>query len=198
MEAWKVYQLYAELYQVLTCWLSRYLQGDVADKVIRLTLADSFRWASNAVQGLYGPYADAAEAAMGRALGMEVSQEAEGWMWPMQTLPAGTPEFHHRMAHLYSTVYAAVFEAGLTLTERERVFMMIRMHDPVFLPESEPPPNLEEILEKMPVLRRVFSAIVTHRCDGRLVCPVSEQIWREETDKGISWMKAQLSREEGR
>lgn len=195
-QAWNIYQLYAELYHLLTCWLTRYLPEENARKVVRFTLADSFRWATNAVQGLYGPYADAAEAAMGRALGMELQGDADGWAWPMATLPAGDVEFHHRMAQLYSAVYSAVFEADLTLREREAVFMLIRVHNPEFGREIPQPGELNQWLDSLPLVRRVVEAVASHTCDGRLICAVNEQIWREETDKGVRWMREHIGREE--
>ena len=132
---------------------------------------------------------------MARALGMDSRRDAEGWEWPMQTLMPMDLDFHHKVAHLYAAVYAAVYEADLTLQERECLFQMVRVHDPEVTEDIPQVGDLAAKFVSWPVLRRVFVSLAEHKCDGRLVCTISEQMWREETQRGAQWMDAHMSRE---
>ena len=194
-EAWRLYQLYARIYNILVCWLTTYLPEQDAKRTVRYALADGYRWACNAVPSMYGPFGDVAEACMARALGMDVRKDAEGWEWPMSSLPCMDVDFHHEVAMLYAAVYAAVFEAGFSITEREQVYQIIRIHDPEMTESTPQAGDLAVRFASFPALRRVFVSMAEHKCDGRLVCTISEQIWREETRRGVAWMGAHMSRE---
>lgn len=187
--------MYAAVYSALVEWLKDYLPEATARRVVRVSLADLYRWACNAVPTTYGPFGDVAEACMARALGMDMLPDAPKAAWPLATLEGQCDRFHYDVACIYAAVYAFVYEADFDMHDREALYQMIRTHDP-----EKPPCDLTEetILAACaanPVLRRVVLACESHRCDGRLICQVTEQMWEDEHRRGSEWMVAHTSRE---
>lgn len=192
---WWLYCGYVELHNGLVKWLTAYVCEDQAGKIARRALANLFRWACNAVETTQGPYADAAEQALAGLLVAGFDAGDNPGEWPLATLPALDDAAHYRIAHLYSLVYAMQYDAGWTVNEREQVFMWIMTTAPVDMEHDQ----LEAAMEgdspiPAPVRRAVESAIA-HKCDGQLICAVTEQIWRDEHKTSRMWMRAQMTRE---
>lgn len=189
------YQIYFKIYRTLVEWLYQYLPEADARRVVRLSLADLFRWACNAVPTTYGPFGDVAEACMARALGRELLPDAPNGAWPMSTLDPQTNEFHYQVGNLYAAVYTVVYDAQLSLSEREALFQMVRMHEPVICGYDSVYQEIANATATNSLLRRVFFVLEGHECDGRLVCQVGQDIWDDEHRRGSEWMSAHRSRE---
>lgn len=195
MTASTAYRVYATLHSVLVKWLSEYMTLNDARRVVSLSLADMYRWACNAVPTTYGPFSDVAEVCMARALGLMSQPDSDHVAWPMATLDAQTDQFHYEVAWLYANVYGTLYEANVSLNEREAIYQMIRLHYPTLRDESTALLEIDEACCTSTLIRRVVSTMSSHACMGQLICTVTQGIWEDEHRRGRDWMIAQRSRE---
>lgn len=190
-----LYCEYVQLHDTLVKWLTGYTSEQAAAQIARHALATVFRWACNAVQTSQGPYVDVAEQCLAGLLVAGFEADTDPPSWPLADLPPLDDVQHYQISHIYASVYAAQYEAHWTLQEREEVFMWIMQTAPVCMEQDQ----LEQAVSPdgscpAPV-RRALEKIRLHTCDGRLICAVTEQMWRGEHASSRTWMLAQMSRE---
>jgi hypothetical protein len=186
---------YCQAYSALWVWLTSYTSDDAASKIARRALANLFRWACNAVQTTQGPYADVAELALSGLLieGFEGADDPH--TWPLATLLPMDDAFHYGFSHLYAAVYSVQYEAGWTVREREEIFVWLMSTVPTCVDDDRLEAEIKDGDLVPGPLRRAVELIASHTCDGKLICTVMEQMWRDEHASSRTWMLAQKSRE---
>lgn len=188
-------RVYCSLYINLVQWITQYVGREDAKKIVLRALATMFRLACNAYETPQGPYADLCDQVLAGSIQHGFIDPLTEQIWPLSNVPIPSTNDLYEIAHLYSLVYHACYSTQWSMAEREHIYQWIRLTVPL-LDLDEQNPQAYADLDSMPApLRRAVDQARSTRCDGELICQVSDDIWRIEHQKGQSWLHNQVDRE---
>jgi len=178
---------YCSVYKTLVDWAGKYVTRDVAERLVRNELADGFRLGCNAYRTAEGPYAMMVDLLNERMLLHGIMDPLLTDAWPGRTVGIPSEADLCEIARLYSLVYHLAYTASWTFTERDEVYMWIRMTSvPVMHLNDGETTTVEWDSAPLP-LRRAVKAIMDHQCGDMIICTVTAQIWADEERNGINW-----------
>lgn len=178
---------YFSVYKTLVDWAAHYVTLDVAERLVRNELADVFRLGCNAYRTTEGPYAMVVDQLNGRMLLHGITDPLLSDAWPGRTVGIPGEADLWDIARLYALVYHLNYTASWTFTERDEVYMWIRMTSVQIMHLDDGETTVVQWDSAPLPLRRAVEAMMDHQCGDTLICAVTSQMWADEERKGLNW-----------